>query len=78
MKNAAVGRAKADLPLLYDELERKKKKSSNRIRGIPFFRTVDELSSARGERKGGDSFGTDWPHPPPESKKKGLSCNRGK
>ncbi|GFT39611.1 integrase catalytic domain-containing protein [Trichonephila clavipes] len=48
----------------------KKQKSSNRIRGIPFFRTVDELSSARGERRGDGSFGTDQRHPPPESTKK--------
>ncbi|GFU51206.1 hypothetical protein TNCV_505801 [Trichonephila clavipes] len=50
-------------------------KSSSRIRGIPFSRTFDELSSARGERRGDGSFGTDRPHPPPESTKKGLSCN---
>ncbi|GFW52468.1 DUF1758 domain-containing protein [Trichonephila clavipes] len=43
----------------------------------PFFRTVDELSSARGERRGDGSFGADRPHPPPESMKKGLSCNTG-
>ncbi|GFU27783.1 uncharacterized protein TNCV_2575001 [Trichonephila clavipes] len=88
MKNAAIGRVKADLPLLYDELETaclrkcwspgKEAKSSNRIRGIPFFRAVDELSSARGERRGDGSFGTDWPHPPPESTKKDYHANTGK
>ncbi|GFY23014.1 integrase catalytic domain-containing protein [Trichonephila clavipes] len=68
MKNAATGRAKADLPLVYDELESKLR--SLESLGKTHDKTVDELPSARGERRGDGSFGTDRPHSPPESTKK--------
>ncbi|GFT84328.1 uncharacterized protein TNCV_1609651 [Trichonephila clavipes] len=113
MKNAATGRAKADLPLLYDELESKLRsleslgktqdkygdfltplvesclpeevlvdweRSRNHQTESEGSRSLEQLMnfSARGERRGDGAFGTDRPHPPPESTKKGLSCNTGK
>ncbi|GFV68714.1 integrase catalytic domain-containing protein [Trichonephila clavipes] len=106
MKNAATGRAKADLPLLYDELESKLRsleslgktqdkygdfltplvesglpeevlvaweRSRNHRTESEGSRSLEQLmnfSSARGERRGDGSFGTDRPHPHQNPRKK--------
>ncbi|GFU33458.1 uncharacterized protein TNCV_1886451 [Trichonephila clavipes] len=113
MKNAATGRAKADLPLLYDELEIKLRsleslgktqdkygdfltplvesclpeevlvaweRSRNHQTESEGYRSLEQLMNfLRQEVKGEEMvfFGTDRPHHPPESTKKGLSCNTG-
>ncbi|GFV65707.1 DUF1758 domain-containing protein [Trichonephila clavipes] len=112
MKNAATGRAKTDLPLLYDELKSKlrsleslgktqdkygdfltplvesclpeevlvawerSRNHQNRNPGIPFFRTVDELSSARVKGEGEMVLLAGPASPSPESTKRIIMQHR--